>query len=53
MWTNEEKGLLHSAVVIEFEGRLWSCKTLALAYIDLSDAKDSKEAVVNVFDVLR
>jgi len=52
VWTDEEKGLLSSAVVIDFEGRLWSCNTLALAYRDLSDTRDSKEAATNVFDAL-
>ena len=53
VWTNEEKGLLNSAVVIDFGGRLQSYKTLLLAYRDLSDAGYSKEAAENVFDALR
>jgi len=53
VWTSEEKGLLNSAVVIDFGGRLRSCKTLALAYRDLSDAGYSKETAANVFDALR
>jgi len=53
VWTNEEKGLLNSAVVIDFGGRLQSYKTSALAYRDLSDAGYSKEAAANVFDALR
>jgi len=52
-WNEEDKQYLKSAVIIDFGGRLQSCRAFALAYRDLSKDGDSKLAAANVFDSLR
>jgi len=52
-WSQDEKNNLQTAVVLDFGGRLQSCRAFALAYRDLSEGGDSKMAAANVFDALR
>jgi len=52
-WSQDEKRNLQTAVILDFGGRLQSCRAFALAYRDLSEGGDPKMAAANVFDALR